>query len=589
MKDKNIKKDDEIKRLKKHIKELKKSETTQKNTEKELKETKKWLSQIVDGSSIPTFVIDKDHKVTHWNKACENLVGASACDIIGTGNQWLPFYSTKRYVMADLVADGVSEEEFAKKYPDKYRKSDLIDGAYEGEDFFPDMSDSGKWLHFTVAPLISTAGKIIGSIETLHDITERKQAEKDLKNSEEKYRLLADNTIDCIWKMDKDLKFTYVNPSIFTVLGFTPEEWVGSYLAEHCSSEELKNTMNIITEELRKKETFSTTFEMNLIHKDGREISAEINGKIILDDKKNLIEFQGTTRDITERKQAEEDLRNLKNELEIKVAKRTKELKENVRKLNRSQKAMLFMIEDLNKTSKELRAVQEELIHKERLATLGQFSGSISHELRNPLGVIDSSIYYLKRKLKNKDENVQQHLERIKSSVHRSTTIIQSLLNLTRMKEPKMIRNDLVSVVLDSIKTSKAPNKVKVIKHFPDMEIPVYMESEQIRMALKNIIKNAIEVMEGQGTLTVKIKKTGDGYAEVSFNDTGKGIVPENLEKIFQPLFTTKARGIGFGLSISKMIIENHKGSIKIESEPGNGANFIINLPMCIKKEGKNE
>ena len=255
------------------------------------------------------------------------------------------------------------------------------------------------------------------------------------------------------------------------------------------------------------------------------------------------------------------------------------QMTENLKKVTASRDDLNREITKRKQTEEELKAAQEELISKERLAVLGQFSGSISHELRNPLGVIDSSAYYLKAKLKNSDKKVHQHLERIKSSVHSATTIIQSLLNLTRMKKPQKSRDDLVPVVLDAIVTSNIPDKVKVIKNFPIGEIPVNVEREQIRMALKNMIRNAVEAMEKNGTLTIKIQKNKEGKAEVACSDTGCGIVPENLEKIFRPLFTTKARGIGFGLSITQMIIENHGGSIKVESKPGKGAKFIINLP----------
>ena len=136
---------------------------------------------------------------------------------------------------------------------------------------------------------------------------EHKEAEQTLRESEEKYRLLADNTLDCIWQMDKDLSFTYVNPAIFPMFGFTQDEWIGTVLAEHCSSDEMKKVMIIIAEELKKKETHIAIFEMYLIHKDGREIPVEINGKIIMDKNRNLIGFQGSTRDITERKRAEQD------------------------------------------------------------------------------------------------------------------------------------------------------------------------------------------------------------------------------------------------------------------------------------------
>lgn len=284
--------------------------------------------------------------------------------------------------------------------------------------------------------------------------------------------------------------------------------------------------------------------------------------------------------DITDTKDAVGELKKLNEELEHRVFERTKELHENIHKLNKSQKAMLYMVEDLNKTSKALKEAQEELIQKERLAILGHFSGSISHELRNPLGVIDSSVYYLEAKLKGDDEKVQQHLVRIKSSVDNATSIIQSMLGLTRMTKPVMNRNDLVSIVAESLHDSKIPERIKITQNFPNQDIVVNVEREQCRIAFKNIIKNGIDAMDGGGELALMIRKTKDHQAEVSFVDTGYGVATENLDKIFQPLFTTKARGIGFGLSVAKMIIENHGGTIKVESEQGKGSTFTINLPL---------
>ncbi|MCK4694572.1 MAG: PAS domain S-box protein, partial [Candidatus Cloacimonetes bacterium] len=130
-------------------------------------------------------------------------------------------------------------------------------------------------------------------------------AEKSLRESEGKYRLLAENTLDCIWKMDKDLKFTYINQSILPLLGYTREEWTGSKLAEHCSKKEMQHFIDIVEGELRKKDTYSAMFEMNLIHKDGREIPLEILGKILLDESNKVTGFQGNARDITERIQAD--------------------------------------------------------------------------------------------------------------------------------------------------------------------------------------------------------------------------------------------------------------------------------------------
>ena len=149
------------------------------------------------------------------------------------------------------------------------------------------------------------------------EISERVKTEKALQESEKKYRLLAENTLDCIWKTDKDMRFTYVNPAIFPMLGFTPEEWTGSSLSEHCSENEFKKAKNIIAEEMRKDDTYSATFEIALIHKDGKDIPVEINGKILIDENKKIIGLQGTTRDITERKIAAKELEQRLAELEI--------------------------------------------------------------------------------------------------------------------------------------------------------------------------------------------------------------------------------------------------------------------------------
>ena len=228
----------------------------------------------------------------------------------------------------------------------------------------------------------------------------------------------------------------------------------------------------------------------------------------------------------------------------------------------------------------QLLQMQEKLLTSERLATLGQLSGSISHELRNPLGVIDSSVYYLKSKLKGLDEKTREHLDRIKSAVSNSTAIIESLLNLTRMKEPQLAKLDLAAVTSDAIDTSRVPASVRVVKEFPEHEVTVSADGGQLRMAFKNIVKNAVEAMDGKGTLTVTVHETAKGQAEVTFVDTGVGIAPENLDKVFQPLFSTRAKGIGFGLSIVKMIVDKHGGSVEAESKLGKGVAIIMHLPL---------
>mgnify|MGYP006273082033 FL=1 len=132
--------------------------------------------QIIESSAVPTFVIDHRHRVTHFNRACENLTNIAAAEIIGTNRQWAPFYARERPILADLIVDGAEEEVIARYYGDKVQRSRVIPGAYEAEDFFPDLGERGRWLFFTAAPLHSPQGATTGAVVTIQDVTREKQA-----------------------------------------------------------------------------------------------------------------------------------------------------------------------------------------------------------------------------------------------------------------------------------------------------------------------------------------------------------------------------------------------------------------------------
>jgi PAS domain S-box-containing protein len=137
------------------------------------------LYQIIEGSTIPTFVINQEHIITHWNRAVEKLTGFTAKEQIGTSRQWAPFYDSPRPAMADVILSQTDEAEIQRLYGSKWRKSALIEGAYEAEGFFPRLGDGGRWIWFTAAPLKSPDGRIVGAIETLWDKTEDRRAEDE--------------------------------------------------------------------------------------------------------------------------------------------------------------------------------------------------------------------------------------------------------------------------------------------------------------------------------------------------------------------------------------------------------------------------
>jgi len=176
------------------------------HSEEALHESEKRLSQIIQGNSIATFVINNEHKVTHWNKACENLTGISANKIIRAQKLWEPFYFVERPVMADLIVDNALEKEISYYYKGKYRASTTIDGAYEAEDFFSNLGENGKWLFFTAAPLRDPEGKIIGAIETLQDITERKLAEAALRKAHDELEIRVEERTADLRKANEELK-----------------------------------------------------------------------------------------------------------------------------------------------------------------------------------------------------------------------------------------------------------------------------------------------------------------------------------------------------------------------------------------------
>lgn len=146
---------------------------------------------ILEAFPVASFVIDADHTVTHWNRACEVLTGVPGDEMVGTKNQWQAFYSSQRMIMADLILRGAGEAQVAHYYHGKFRPSAVIPGTYEAEDFFPGLGDEGRWLYFTAAPLRDHDGTVIGAIETLQDISERRRAEDALKESEERFKTLS--------------------------------------------------------------------------------------------------------------------------------------------------------------------------------------------------------------------------------------------------------------------------------------------------------------------------------------------------------------------------------------------------------------
>jgi len=295
-------------------------------------------------------------------------------------------------------------------------------------------------------------------------------------------------------------------------------------------------------------------------------------------------------KEIAVRRGAEEQVRALNEGLEIKVEEKTR----------------------------ELIAIQEDMVRKEKLAILGQLSGCVGHELRNPLGVMNNAVYYLKSVVPEKEETFREYLEIIKQEIDNSQRIITDLLDFSRTKVPQTGVIKVGELIRKSVERCAIPENVTLETMLPETIPAVRVDPLQIGQVLQNLIVNGVQAMPGGGTMRISVRtvrgtrdegrgtwneERGDyekhlesstsglephasnlepdgDFIEISIEDTGMGISTENMKKLFQPLFTTKARGIGLGLTVCKNLVEANGGRIGAESEEGKGTRFTILLPM---------
>ena len=264
-----------------------------------------------------------------------------------------------------------------------------------------------------------------------------------------------------------------------------------------------------------------------------------------------LVRFQLAV-DITEQKRAEAALREYSEHLEEMVEQRTRELHD----------------------------ARERLACNEKLAALGQLADGASHELRNPLSAIKNAACFLNMVVNGHDPAVKETLEILEREVEISERIINRLLDFARPVPAIRQEVDIDSIIQKALSRIAVPENIEISIQLDEALSIILADPDQLCQVFENIMLNAIQAMPDGGWLKIKVAEESPEWVVISFADTGMGISEEYLGKLFEPLFTTKARGIGLGLAIIRMLIDRHGGDIKVQSELDEGTTFTVRLPL---------
>lgn len=390
------------------------------------------------------------------------------------------------------------------------------------------------------------------------DITNTKDIQAALIRSEETYAKAEAIAHIGSWDWDiltGDLHWT---DEIYRIFGQQPRSFGATYEAflDSIHEDDRQKVIDSVNASVADE-----SVEYHVEHRVVRANTGEIRvvqerGKVYRNDQGEPVRMIGTVYDVTEQREAEKELDAYREKLEDLVEERTR----------------------------ELRRAQDDLVKSERLATLGRLTATVSHELRNPLGAMRPSLYVLKKKMKQKDEKVEQALKRIDRNIDRCDHIIDELLDFTRITTLELQTTDIVSWLDNVINDINIPEEVELIRHYSDKSISMGIDRGRLRRAVINVIDNAyqaaLEKINSQNPrVEIDVQERG-GEINFIIKDNGIGISEEVKTKMFEPLFSTKGFGVGLGMPTVDQILKQHQGDIRVNSTLGEGTEIYLRVPV---------
>jgi PAS domain S-box-containing protein len=377
------------------------------------------------------------------------------------------------------------------------------------------------------------------------DITESKEKDRELVQEKKKLDAITQSLGTGVVVIDKDFRITWINK--------LASEEQKEFLGKKCYSA-LHNRKNVCSM-CGVKKVFDKGVSIDIhqccyVVSDERPQWIELIATPVKDEAGNVVSAVEIVLDITEKKDMQAKLEEYSKRLEMLVDTRTKQLED----------------------------VQLRLIKSERLAAIGELAGMIGHDLRNPLSGIKNSAYFLKKKGAAIDKKqFSEMIQTIERCIESSNKIINDLLDYSREIHLEINETTPQRLVVKSLAAVDVPTKVKVRNKVTD-QYPIKVDEDKLQRVFINLIKNAIDVLPNGGIITLDSTQN-NGCIEFRITDNGCGIPREVVPKLFAPLVTTKAQGMGFGLAICKRILEAHGGSITVEKTSKKGTTFLINIP----------
>ena len=502
------------------------------HTLRELQNSEEYLRNILETEPECVKILDPDGTLVSMNRAGLAMIEVDSLDAV-KGDSILPFINREFRRNFKALVDRVCQK------GENATLTFRITGA----------RGTSRWLESHAVPHRDSQGKITGLLAITRDITEHRLALAAARSSEEKFRSLVESSSDWIWEVDATGVYTYVSPQVEEILGYRPQEIIGRTRFDLLPPEEAVRIADLFLDAVRRKQPIVALENVNL-HQDGRRIVLETNGVPVLDETGTVTGYRGIDRDITERKQAEMENRQL----------------------------------------------EEQYRQAQKVEAIGRLAGGVAHDLNNLLSPIIGYAELLQIETISTDDR-RQYQEQILLAAEGARNLVHQLLAFGRKQtlayKPLDI-NETVKGFEKLIRRTLRDDIEFEARTAPDIRL-VTADVGQIEQVIMNLVVNAEDAMPDGGKLTLQTSlieldeayladhpgSEPGQYVRLTISDTGLGMDVEIRDQIFEPFFSTKGeQGTGLGLSTVFGIVKQHRGNIWVQSEPGRGTTFEVLLPV---------